>query len=80
MSIDLRLCHSQSYRWLMIVSSFRTADGRWLVHVHHDQRAELWEKPPGQRWPRCVLRDVPLYRVTDRLVAEGIDFDDLIRD
>jgi hypothetical protein len=64
----------------MIVSSYRTVDGRWRVHIHHDQRAELWETAPGQRWPRCVLRDVPLYRVTDRLAAEGVSVDDLVPD
>jgi len=80
MAVDLRLRVSAGYRQFMIVSSYRTVDGRWRVHIHHDQRAELWETPPGQRWPRCVLRDVPLYRVTDRLAAEGVSVDDLVRD
>jgi len=64
----------------MIAASYRTADGVWLVHVHHDQQAELWRKPPGQRWPQVVLRNVPLYKVTDRLAAEGVAPEDLIKD
>ena len=64
----------------MIILSYRTADGRWRVHIHHDQRAELWAYEPGKRSGRCVLRDVPIFRVTDRLAAEGIGPDDLVQD
>lgn len=59
----------------MVVASAMTADGRYVVYVHEQQRAELCEVHGSSRY--TVLGPAPLYKVTDRLVALGYGQNDL---